>query len=348
VSGFSRTEGRTGDGPRFLIIRLGSLGDVIHGIPAAAALRRHFPGARIDWLVDPRYVELLDLVDGLDRKIPFDPRDLARDGGAWSKVSDLRRARYDAVLDFQGLLKSAALGRLVGASQTIGLPRAHLREPFAALFYSATADPGAAAHVIDKTLSLLGPLGVVDRTVRFPIAVPRTAVSASIGERSGAQGYALINPGAAWPNKRWPPARFGSLAAAIHREHGLRSVVLWGPGEEPLARSVAAASDGAADAAPPTTIPDIVALARGARLMVSGDTGPLHIGGAVGTPLVALFGPTYPERNGPWSPHDVVLSRVATCVCLYERQCRRDSRCIDDIDVDEVIDGVRRRLGIHG
>jgi heptosyltransferase-1 len=82
--------------------------------------------------------------------------------------------------------------------------------------------------------------------------------------------------------------------------------------------------------------------------MVSGDTGPLHIGGAVGTPLVALFGPTYPERNGPWSPHDVVLSRVATCVCLYERQCRRDSRCIDDIDVDEVIDGVRRRLGIHG
>jgi ADP-heptose:LPS heptosyltransferase len=158
----------------------------------------------------------------------------------------------------------------------------------------------------------------------------------------------LINPGAAWPNKRWPPARFGSLAATIRREHGMRSVVLWGPGEESLAAAVAAASAGAAEPAPATTIPDIVAVARGARLMVSGDTGPLHIGGAVGTPLVALFGPTFPERNGPWSPDDVVLSRVTTCSCLYERQCRRSSPCIDDITVDDVTQAVRRRLSIHG
>ena len=119
--------------------------------------------------------------------------------------------------------------------RTIGFPRAHLREPLAAFFYTTTADPGAASHVIDKTLGLLAPLGVVDRTVRFPIAVPRTAVAVSIAERFGPDGYALVNPGAAWPNKRWPPARFGALAAAIRREHGLRSIVLWGPGEEPLA-----------------------------------------------------------------------------------------------------------------
>jgi heptosyltransferase-1 len=135
--------------------------------------------------------------------------------------------------------------------------------------------------------------------------------------------------------------------------------VLWGPGEEPLAVSVAAASEGAAESAPVTTIPDLVAIARGARLMVSGDTGPLHIGGAIGTPLVALFGPTYPERNGPWSTHDVVLSRVTTCSCLYERQCRRasapshpgttapDSPCIEDIAVDEVVEAVRQRLSVH-
>jgi heptosyltransferase-1 len=347
VSGPSRTD-RTGERPRFLIIRLGSLGDVIHGIPAAAALRRQFPQARVDWLVDPRYVDLLDLVEGLDHRIAFDPRGLTGGGGGWSTVSDLRGTHYDAVLDFQGLLKSAALGRLVGARRTIGFPRAHLREPLAALFYTTTADPGAAPHVIHRTLSLLAPLGVVDRTVRFPVSVPRTAVAASIAERVGPDGYALINPGAAWPNKRWPPARFGSLAGAIRREHGLRSVVLWGPGEESLATTVAAASEGAAEPAPPTTIPDIVAVARGARLMVSGDTGPLHIGGAVGTPLVALFGPTYPERNGPWSPDDVVLSRVTTCACLYERRCRRGSPCIGDITVDEVVQAVRQRLSIHG
>jgi ADP-heptose:LPS heptosyltransferase len=145
----------------------------------------------------------------------------------------------------------------------------------------------------------------------------------------------------------------------MRREHGLRSIVLWGPGEEDLASSVVAASEGAAEAAPPTTIPDLVAIARSARLMVSGDTGPLHIGGAVGTPLVALFGPTYPERNGPWSPRDVVLSRVTTCSCLYERRCRRTLApshprtpapmpCIDDIAVEEVVQAVRQRLSIHG
>ena len=339
---------RTGESPRFLIIRLGSLGDVIHGIPAAAALRRHFPQGRIDWLVDPQYVPLLDLVEGLDRRIAFDPRGLTRGGGAWPVVSGLRGAQYDAVLDFQGLLKSAVLGRLMGARRTIGFTRAHLREPLAALFYSTTADPGAAPHVIDKTLGLLAPLGVVDRTARFPISVPRTAAAASLQARFGPRGYALVNPGAAWPNKRWPPERFGSLAATIEREHGLRSVVRWGPGEESLAESVAMASNGAAEPAPATTIPDIVAVAHGARLMVSGDTGPLHIGGAVGTPLVALFGPTYPERNGPWSPQDVVLSRVKTCSCLYQRQCSRAARCIDEITVAEAVEAVRGRLSVHG
>jgi lipopolysaccharide heptosyltransferase I len=344
--------------PRFLIIRLGSLGDIIHGIPAAAALRRHFPQARIDWVVDPRYLELLDLVEGLDGRIPFDSRGLTG-GGAWSTLSELRAARYDAVLDFQGLIKSAVLARVAGGQRTVGLPRAHLREPMAALFYTTTADPGTAAHVIDKTLGLLTPLGVVDRTARFPIAVPRSAAALSIAERSGPDGYVLVNPGAAWPNKRWPPARFGALATAIHREHGLRSIVLWGPGEEPLAASVVAAAEGAAESAPPTTIPDIVAIARAARLMVSGDTGPLHIGGAMGTPLVALFGPTYPERNGPWSAHDVVLSRVTTCSCRYERQCRRTAApphhrtaatelpCIDDITVEQAVQAVRQRLSVH-
>jgi ADP-heptose:LPS heptosyltransferase len=110
---------------------------------------------------------------------------------------------------------------------------------------------------------------------------------------------------------------------------------------------VVAASDGAAEAAPPTTIADIVAITQGARLMVSGDTGPLHVAGAVGTPLVALFGPTLPERNGPWATHDVTLSRAPTCSCFYERRCKKAAPCIDDIGVDEVVQAVRRRLGVH-
>jgi lipopolysaccharide heptosyltransferase I len=341
---------RTADGPRFLIIRLGSLGDVIHGIPAAAALRRHFPRARIDWIVDPQYVELLDAVDGLSGVIPFDPRGLTRSGEAWARISDLRRDRYDAVIDFQGLLKSATLARLAGGQRTIGFPRAHLREPMASLFYTTTPDPAPAVHVIHKTMALLAPIGVVDRSVRFPFKSDASVPSA-VAERFGRDGFALINPGAAWPNKRWPPVRFGAVAAAIRREHGFRSLVLWGPGEESLAAAVANASEGTADVSPPTRITDILRIARGARLMVSGDTGPLHIAGAAGTPLVALFGPTDAARNGPWSPDDVVLSLYAACSCRYERRCRRipsATACIEDISVDEVVRGIRQRLAAHG
>ena len=333
---------------KFLIVRLGSLGDVIHGIPAAAALRARFPDAQIDWLVDPGYVELLELVECIDTPIAFDPRALRIGGDALRVLKGLRAAHYDAVVDLQGLLKSAVLGRLAGAGRTVGFPRAHLREPLARLFYTDAPDPGVAPHVIHKNLGLLRSLDVSDRTVRFPVRIPRTDAIRSVKDRAGQDGYVVLNPGAAWPNKRWRPLGFGAVAASIRDEHGLRSVVLWGPGEEALATSVAAASEGAADVAPPTTIADLVGIARAARLMVSGDTGPLHIAGAVGTPIVALFGPTSPERNGPWATRDVSLSRTASCSCRYERRCRRAEPCIEEIESEQVVQAVRERLGADG
>jgi lipopolysaccharide heptosyltransferase I len=332
---------------RFLIVRLGALGDIVHGIPVAAALRNQYPQAHIDWLVDARYLPLLDLVQCLDRRIPIDPRDLrrgrARRSGFLEIVRELREAQYDACIDLQGLLKSAMLARAVRAGRTIGFPRRHLREGMARLFYTDAPDPGTARHVIDKGLALLAPLGVDDLRVHFPIGIPRTpAVESVIGRFPG--GYAIINPCAAWPNKRWPPERYGAVASAVRVQFGVPSIVLWGPGEQPLASAVAAASLGAAEVAPPTSVPDVIGLARHARLMISGDTGPLHLAAAVGTPIVALFGPTQPERNGPWSPLDISISRAAQCSCLYERRCRRKTPCIDDIATDEVIDAARLRL----
>jgi heptosyltransferase-1 len=325
--------------PRFLIVRLGSLGDVIHAIPAVAALRARHPAARIDWIVDPRYVELLRLVTGIDRCIPLDRR-----GAGWlTTIRDLRRTRYEATIDLQGLLKSALLARASGARRRIGFPRVHCREPLASVFYTETADPGDAPHVIHQGLALMGSLGVRDQAVSFPLTVPRSSVAEAVAGRLG-HGYAVINPGAAWPNKRWPPERFGALAAAMAERCGLRSLVLWGPGEELMASAVVGASRGAAESAPPTSITDIVAIAKGASLMVSGDTGPLHIGAAVGTPIVALFGPTRAERNGPWAAADIAISRFDRCACHYERQCRRSQPCIDDIGVDEVMAAVERRV----
>lgn len=331
----------------FLIVRLGSLGDVIHGIPAAAALRTAYPDAQIHWLVDPRYAPILALATGVDRAIAADPRMLARSRGRrqfLGVLGMLRRARYDVVFDLQGLLKSAMLARAAGGRRTIGFPRAHLREPLARMFYTDSPDPGNRPHVIYKNLALLTAVGIRDREVRFPLAIPRTPTVDAVASRFGAEGFAIVNPGAAWPNKRWPPERFGRIAAEIQRQRGWRSVVLWGPGEDAIASAVVAASRGAAEMSPPTAIADLFGIARCARLMVSGDTGPLHIAAAVGTPLVALFGPTQPARNGPWSVYDVTLSRVEQCVCLYERRCRRASPCIDDISVEEVLDAVDRRL----
>ena len=326
---------------KFLLVRLGSMGDVIHAIPTAAALRARFPGARIDWLVDPRYVSLLEMVPGLDSRIAVNTR---RPGRTFATIRDLRSVGYSAVVDLQGLLKSAVLARAAGAERTIGFAAPHLRERTAAPFYTHRVDPQGVTHVIFKNLALLEPLGSRDTRVTFPLEIPHSAVSEAVSARFDGAPYAVINPGAAWPNKRWPPDRFGALAAHIRERFGLRSLVLWGPGEQTLAEEVARAASGAAEPAPATSVTDLFAIARRARVLISGDTGPLHIGGAVGTPLVALFGPTLTQRNGPWSAADVVISRTDSCSCLYRRRCRRNAPCIDDIQLPDVLDAVARRL----
>jgi heptosyltransferase I len=335
----------------FLLVRLGSMGDVIHAIPTAAALRARFPEARIDWMVDPRYVPLLEMVRGLDSRIAVNTR---RIGSTFATLGDLRGVGYSAVIDLQGLLKSAVLARAVGAERTIGFASHHLRERTAGPFYTHRVDPALAnrlnagslsePHVIFKNLALLAPLGSRDTRVAFPLEIPHSAVAETAVACFAGAPYAVINPGAAWPNKRWPADRFGGLAAALSDRFGLRSLVLWGPGEQPLADQVANASRGAAEPAPATAITDVFAIASRARILISGDTGPLHIGGAVGTPLVALFGPTRAERNGPWSATDIVVSRTDGCACLYRRRCRRKAACIDDIQLSDVVDAVDRRL----
>jgi heptosyltransferase I len=326
---------------RFLIVRLGALGDVIHGIPVAAALRARFPEARIDWMVDPKYVELLGLVNAIDRKVAVDPR--ADRGTMIETIRELRRRRYTAAFDLQGLLKSAILARLAGARQTIGFAKAHLREPMARFFYTVTVDPPASGHVVQKNLALLSRIGIATERADFPLTVRRTPIAGLIASQFG-DGFVVLNMGAAWPNKRWPIERFGAVAAGIREQLGLRSLVLWGPGEEPAAHAVAAASGGAAVVAPPTSIADMAAILAMSRLIVSGDTGPLHIAAAVGAPTVGLFGPTNPRRNGPIAARDISISRFDQCGCQYERRCKLVSRCIDTIAVDDVVEACRVRL----
>ncbi len=328
----------------FLIVRLGALGDIVHAIPAAAALRAALPDARIDWLVEAKHRAILDLVTVLDRVVALEGRSIR----GWADVVRReRQVRYDVAFDFQGLMKSAVLARASGAARVVGFSIWHLREKGARPFYSETDGVAAdeAAHVIQKNLHLLHVVGVDTSRVEFPLAdVPSGALD-GVRREIGPGPFALVNPGAAWPNKRWPAARFGEVAAFLREVRGLPSVVLWGPGELPLAEAVVAASGGAARVAPPTEVPDLVALARQAVLMLSGDTGPLHIAAAVGTPVVALFGPTNPQRNGPWAAADVTVSRFDGCSCPYERKCHETSWCLESIGVAEVTAAIQQRLG---
>jgi len=329
---------------RILIVRLGSLGDLVHTLPAASALRRANPTAEIDWLVDRPHREFLELVPVISSLVVLE----RRGARGWLDVLKTMRARgYDVAIDFQGLVKSAALARLSGARKVVGFDRAALRERFASAFYTEQIDIPKGTHVVRKNLAVAAALGAPadGDALEFPIRDIRSpAVESFVA--ADPRPFALINPGAAWPNKRWPPDRLGAVATHLLDRHGLPSVVLWGPGEQGAADAVVRASTGAARLAPPTGLKDLIALARHARVIVSGDTGPLHIASALGVPAVSLFGPTDPLRNGPWDPRDIAISRYDSCDCHYQRKCSRDPAgwCLGSVTVAQVVDAIDRRL----
>ena len=338
---------------RILIVRLSALGDIVHALPVLSALRRHDPEAEIDWLVEEAYAPVLSLVNGVRQRVIVRAR-ARRAGDAASfpvglgylrALAFLRRQRYDIALDLQGLIKSAAWARLSGARRVVGFARGHLREPQAAWFYTETVTPPDAPHVIRKNLAVAAHLGAPVSPFELPLDPgTRPELLRQVEAAAGCARYAVLNPGAAWPNKRWPPERFAALAASLRQRHGLVSFVTWGPAERRLAEGIVQGSGGAAVLAPPTDIADLAALMRGAALVVAGDTGPLHIAAAMGAPIVGLYGPTWPERNGPWDPRDEVISRAARCQCHHKRQCQIGAPCINDITVDEVVAAADRRL----
>lgn len=329
-----------------LIVRLGALGDIVHAVPVAAALRDRFPAARIDWVVDERHQDVLSLVPAVDRRIVLRSRSLP----VGRRIARLRRAlvggAYDAAVDVQGLLKSAVVARLSGAPRVLGFAASRLREPPARFLYTESCDPGDAAHVIHMNLALARRLGAPTAGPRFPFDVPASAALDAARRSLGGGGgrFAVINPGAAWPNKRWAPTRLGQVAGWLADARRLPSLVTWGPGDESPAAAVVAGSGGAARLAPPTGVPDLAAILAAAAVVVSGDTGPLHLAAALGTPVVGLHGPTDARRNGPWRPADVAVSRFADCRCRGRRRCRVARPCLDDVTVDEVTAALARRL----
>jgi heptosyltransferase I len=314
---------------RILIIKLSAIGDVVHTLPAAAFLRRALPQAHIAWAVERRAAAILRGSTAIDELLELDSRALRKNifsnaqlAGLKAQLGSLKGKAYgsgfDVAIDFQGLLKSALVLKATGAPRRIGFATSELREKLSHLFLTEQVQTASLPHVIDKNLALARAL--VDApeppqtAYEFPIAVmpeDETHVDEALG--NGPQKFAILNPGGGWATKLWSVEKYAGVADWLQEEHDITSLVTYGPGEEHLAQSVRRHSRNQAALPFPSTLKQFAALARRAQIFIGGDTGPLHIAAACGTPIVGIYGPTSPERNGPFNKRDITVGRDLWC-----------------------------------
>ncbi|MFY9910359.1 MAG: glycosyltransferase family 9 protein [Candidatus Sulfotelmatobacter sp.] len=356
---------------RILIVRLGAMGDVIHTLPAVQMLREAFPHSHIGWLIEERWAELLSAPESSRRgarsalrplvdevytvnlkawgKSPLSIATLQKVATVWN---DVRALRYDVAIDLQGAIRSAVLARWSGARAVYGA--AQPREAPASLWYTRKVI-ATGRHVIEQNISVVREVienhtgmaretasaaccGELPRDARAEERIEKQLTELGIGE------FAILNPGAGWGAKRWPAERYGEVAGGL-AGRGPRSIVNYGPGEEELARTVEEMSGGAARGLR-CTITDLIALTRRARLFVGGDTGPLHLAAALRVPVVGIYGPTDPARNGPYRTRSVVL-RSAESVTSHARRAEADEGMLG-IESGEIVAAVFELLGDLG
>lgn len=328
---------------RFLIIRLSSLGDIIHTLPAFSALRKKYPDASISWVVEEKGKDILDCVPGIDNVIVVRVKGwhTFRRGfrADFSRLKKELRNEDRIALDFQGLVKSAVLAFLSDSSTRIGFARRNLREPLAGMFYTERVrEIPETLHVIEKNLRLLTALGIDENTYDFPLLLP-DETTARVRGKLRELGYdkrkklIVYNVGAAWRTKRWFPEKWAALAELMKREEFF-PLLLWGNEEEKaLALEIRERTD--VPLAPYLSLQEVMALVKESDLLISGDTFALQAACAFSRPLVGIFGPTNPRRNGPFSPRDRVAFHPLKCSHCYKRTCS-SLECLKRITPEEV------------
>jgi heptosyltransferase-1 len=344
---------------RILIVKLGSIGDIVHTLPALAAIRKALPDAEISWVVEHRSAEILRDNPILDRLIVVDTKALRRGlvsgetlRAPRQQLRQLRASAFDLALDFQGLLKSASIARLSGARRIFGFAADSLREPASRILLSKAIPVSKNLHVIRKNLALVSgalniPVPEAAADMQFPIAT-NAAHEAEAGSAELPTGgaYAILNPGGGWPTKLWSVERFGRLADELWSHFGLHSLVTHGPGEEVLADTVLQSSESGKVYAVSLSLKGFYELAKRAQVYVGGDTGPTHLAIAAGTPMVGLFGPTEWWRNGSLRPADICVERVdIDCRTDCHRRACSKWICMD-IEVERVLQAVGQRLEV--
>ena len=282
-----------------LIVRLGAMGDLIHALPGAASLKHSFPQARVTWVVEPRWIPLLEGNGFVDRIVVF-RRD---EPGSWRRTKDeLRACHYDLAVDFQGLTKSALIAHLARPERIAGYGSRVVRERPDGLFYS-TRVPSSAVHVVDQALNLAAGAGATNLVRVFPL--PQGAPE---GQLPGGP-FALASPLAGWASKQWPLEYYARLAAMMRQKLGIPLVLNGAPGTVPEIAGTLVHESG---------IPGLIDATRRAALVIGVDSGPMHLAAALNKSGVAIFGPTDPDRNGPYGG-DFQVFRIAGAHTTHRR-----------------------------
>lgn len=338
---------------RILLIRTSALGDVVHCLPVLSALRRELPEAVLGWIVEGAMEPVLQGHPDLDELIVVRLRAWRHRLTARRTRRELRELRHrlrafrpDVVLDLMGNHKAGALAWLSGCRRRIGLERRARREPSSALWINESVPPRG-DHAVDRAMSLLPALGLRQARVDFQGEKLFREPSAEADRLTAGGGeYVLLSPGAGWHNKRYPARSWAAAASQLAESSSLEVWVTCGPGEEDLAQEVVSHARGEVRWIGLTDLPTLAWLLRRARLFLGGDTGPLHLAHALGTPVLSVMGPTDPERHGPYGAPDRALALSLPCSHCYRRM-NQPKGCMLALPPRQVVARAQRILNAH-
>lgn len=335
---------------KILILKPSSLGDVIHALPVARLLRKHFTHAEIHWWLNRELVPLLEHDPDIALVIPFDRKRWGKPSGwpsAFEAIRGMRQQRYDWVIDLQGLARSAVVGWFASGVKTVGLE--DHREGAPAFYDHSVPRPSPQAHAVDWNLAVLQALEV---PVHFnfdwlPIKPDAQTVVDAIWPHHGGTWVGL-QPGARWLNKRWPAESYAEVAnGLLSADPNLRIAVFGGASDRPLGELITRnGGTRCIDLTGRLTLPSMVAWLRRCALLITNDTGPMHAAAALGTPLVAIFGPTDPAHTGPYGQSESVLRLELPCSPCQTPTChfQEPMACLRRLSVAQVLAAAQRRL----
>ena len=314
---------------KFLIIRTSSLGDIIHSLPFLSSLKKSFPTLEFFWLVNPSFSQILKNNPYLSGIVLWEKKNL------WKLANELKKVSFDASFDLQGLFRSAIFPFFARIPHRWG--RKETKEKVG-IFYTETFH-SSSSHIVDQYLDWVEFLGA-ERIVEFPLPKEEKWEERAKHYFSSTRKKIIIIPGGGWENKRWPWEKYAKLAHILSKKE-FDIFIFWGIGERDLADRIKRESLHKAEILPFLDIPGMVSFFKRADVIVGGDTGPLHLASALGVPVVGIYGPTDPERNGPYGKNKRIVSKSLPCSPCWKRKCKeKNVACLEKIEVEEVVERV--------